>query len=94
MMINNQCFKTFTLEGAKIPITDFVLAWQKSTSTREVCDRLKVQVPTDKTCKKIANKACSLRRKGVKLKPYARNSNSYITKDDIIILNQLIAELS
>ena len=56
MTTQHKCFKYFNLEGARIPIEDFVLAWQKSASTREVCERLKVQVPTDKTCSKIANK--------------------------------------
>jgi len=93
MTTTHKCFKYFNLEGARIPIEDFVLAWQKSASTREVCERLKVQVPTDKTCAKIANKAYAMRRKGVRLKPYSRNSNSYITKDDIAILNDLIASL-
>ena len=89
-----KCYKTFNLEGTHIPLTDFVLAWQKSSSTKEVCERLSVKVPTNKTCKRLANKANALRRKGLKLKAYARQSNSHVTQQDIDILNRLLEELT
>jgi|19_taG_2_1085344.scaffolds.fasta_scaffold17839_5 hypothetical protein len=90
----NKCFKTFNLEGTQIPLADFVLAWQKSSTTKEVCERLAVKVPTNKTCKRLANKANALRRKGLKLKPYARQSNSQVTTEDIDILNRLLEDLA
>ena len=84
--------KTFTIEKTEIPYAKFVSAWQKSTSTKEVCERLKI-LYTSKTCRTLSNRAGALRRKGLPLVRFSPRQANRLTDDDLDYLKGIIGEL-
>jgi hypothetical protein len=93
MMYNTKTAVHFEIDGNEIYYTDFVEAWQRSITTREVLQRLDVK-DTPRNRGKLGARASKLRRNKIQpipLKKFRSSGNkSKLTKEDYKELMQIV----
>ena len=92
-MYKNRRAAHFEIDGKTIYYTDFVEAWQRSITTKEVCQRLEI-TDTKRNCGKLGSRASKLRKNKVQPIPLKKfrpiSSKTKLTKEDYDELMKIV----